>query len=464
VTLPFTAIVVGLLTREFFPRTSPWLAAALAITAPTVLWEATTAYVDLALALHLGVAVLALARIRHARDWPWIVTAGLQFGFACATKHLGLVALASALLVFAGCRLGRLPLGSLGRVVATVLLLAVAVPAPWYARAWRASGNPFFPELYGVFGASPAERWDDRNEEALRRFKDRFGRPRTAGNLATLPWDMTMHGARYGGTLGPMLLIWVPGLLLAVRGNRTARWIAAGGALYFAVWASPLSSYQVRFLVPWWVVLAPLVAAAAQGTAKGVVAAWPRARAVVPIGLVALLAANLPPLTPLHEGDRRGWSGWLTHVLHRPPAGVVLGAVSEDAWLRGTVRSFAAWRWIDAHTPPTARVLTFAGGDHLYAHRPRLWSESVLARPATWGAEQGDLEATRGELRHLGITHVLAPAARHRTPEQARLDVLQPEMAHRYFDVAFEDYWTVVYAVRPASSASPREIDQRYGR
>ena len=29
---------------------------------------------------------------------------------------------------------------------------------PWYVRAWHASGNPFFPELYGVFGGGPATR------------------------------------------------------------------------------------------------------------------------------------------------------------------------------------------------------------------------------------------------------------------------------------------------------------------
>ena len=34
-------------------------------------------------------------------------------------------------------------------------------------------------------------------------------------------------------------------------------------------------------------------------------------------GTIALL--NLPPFVPLHEADRVEWTGWLTHVLRKPP-------------------------------------------------------------------------------------------------------------------------------------------------
>jgi hypothetical protein len=35
--------------------------------------------------------------------------------------------------------------------------LGILPALPWYARAFMATGNPVFPELYGIFGA-PAER------------------------------------------------------------------------------------------------------------------------------------------------------------------------------------------------------------------------------------------------------------------------------------------------------------------
>jgi hypothetical protein len=457
-TLPLCAVVVGLITRRINHRSSPWLAAAVFVTAPTVFWEATTTYVDLALALHAGVGVYALIRADGVEEQRWLVIAGLQFGLAAATKHLGLVALASALIVFAAARSRRRPLVQVARSALLVAALALIVPSPWYVRAWRASGNPMFPELYAVFGARPSERWSSETERGLTAFKDHFGTPRTFRNTITLPWHMTMHAARYGGTLGPLLLAFLPlGILASRRG--AARGLLAGAALYLAVWASPLSSFQMRFLVPLWVALAPLIAAGMQlPLALGVLGR--AGRFVLQAAFAALLIVNLPPWTPLHERDRQAWSNWLTHVVREPPVGVVLGGISEDEWLREQIRSYAAWQWIDAHTSSSSRVLTFFGGDHFYTHRPRLWSESVTARPATWEAVDGHGAPITATMQRLGLSYVLAPSEELRTSDHKRLDILQPATLQRHFDLVYTDRWTVVYRVRSTSAEAGR-IDQR---
>jgi hypothetical protein len=88
----------------------------------------------------------------------------------------------------------------------------------------------------------------------------------------------------------------------------------------------------MRFLVP----IVPLLAVAAAAAAWSIASLLERARGwtfVLHAPLALLLLMNLPPFTELHETDRVGWSGWLTHVLRTMPAGVVSGAESEQQYL-----------------------------------------------------------------------------------------------------------------------------------
>jgi hypothetical protein len=122
---------------------------------------------------------------------------------------------------------------------------------------------------------------------------------------------------------------------------------------------------------------------------------------------MCLALLNLPPFTPLHEADRAGWEGWLTHVLRKSPNAVVAGRESQAIYLQREVPSFGAWQWINRTLPPGARVLALSGGDHLYAARPRISHDATIARTAVWGVPDQRVDATLAELRRLRITHIL---------------------------------------------------------
>ena len=456
-----SAVVASAIGTRALGARAPWLTAAIFVTAPTVLWEATAAYNDLATALHTGIGAGALWIATRTPSRSWMLLAVVQLGFACSTKHLALVPLGITLALHAAHRwraAGAIAaIGSASAVGAVVLVLA----SPWYIRSWVASGNPVFPEMFEVFGAEPPERWDRLTEDGLARFKSRFGGEQSVSGLLALPWDMTMHAARYGGTLGPLLLMLITCIPLVWRGSGAARWLIAGALLYLIVWASPVSSYQLRFLVPWWVFMAPVLARAAE---RGLEAATRtgRAPAVAMRALVLVaLVLNLPPFTPLHERDRAGWTGWLTHVVRRAPVEVIAGGISEDAYLRREVRTFGAWSYLNEHAPEDARVLTFFGGDHFYANRARLWSDTVVARPLTWGATSETPATLRSRLSALGITHVMAPPRPRQSGEHVALSLLQPEMIGRELDAVYEDAWAVVYEVRQVPRRAVRTTDQR---
>ena len=378
--------IVAMTCRRYLPGCSPYVAVALLVTAPTILWEATTAYNDLAVAMFASAGCYALARFAETGHSPWLTMSGLEFGLAASTKHLGLVvlAVAAAALIWHGWRCGT-PYGRMTRNLARLGVLAFVLALPWYIRTWRGSGNPFFPELYGLFGGGPEARWDDIANQGLAAFKSRFGMGHGVASLVRLPWDVTVHSALFGGALGPLWLMLIPGCLLGRGSRRVAAVIAAGTLGYLAVWASPISSYQLRFLVPIGGALA-LLATDGWHRVMETTAGARAPRRMTGIALVAVTCLNLPPFMTLHEGDRVGYRGWLTHVMRTAPVGVVTGRETEAQYLARTVPSYGVWQYANAHLPADAAVLTFTGGDNLYSRRVRYPHDSVLARPAVWTA------------------------------------------------------------------------------
>jgi hypothetical protein len=439
--LMMVGVTTAMFARRWFPGTSGVTAAVLALTVPVMIWEGTTAYIDLAVAWYVVAGAYALLRHDETRDRRWLLLGAVSMGIAAAIKNLALVFFAIAGVTLAVRQLSRANARQALRVSILFGVLALLVPSPWYARAWLRSGNPVFPDLYDVFGARPPERWDADVERELRRFKDRFGADRSAAHLLSLPWDVTMHGTRYGGTLGPVFLLLAPVGMIAAAGRRAPRArilvLCAAIAAYGLVWASPLSSFQLRFLVP----LVPFVAVlAAEGLRRLPSLAW------VITGL--LLIWNLPPFTPWHEADKQGWSGWLTHTMRLVPLPVLVGAEPGDDYLARKVPSYRAWQYIDEHVPPGSRVLTFSAGDHLYSRTPRIWSDTPLARPATWGALSGDEQAARAALARLGVTHVLFDKRQFADPNFTALAIASPAMRACCLAQVYDDGRFAVYRVR----------------
>jgi hypothetical protein len=421
------ATTTGLLCREIAPCATPWLAAALTIMTPTILWEATTAYVDLALSWYVAAAALALLRFQRTGATPWLVLGAVLLGGALSIKHLGMVAgaiIGTALLV-AQYRQRR-ALRHVLRVAIVLAVVSLSIPSPWYARAYVAARNPVFPDLFRVFGAEPGTRWDHQAEQGLSQFKAKFGRERTPLNLARLPWDMTMHGARYGGAIGPLFLLLAP-VGLAFARTRALAVTGVGCLAYLAVWASPISSFQMRFILPLIPFFAIMAAAGAARLSEQAALAHRRLPAAVVAVVAAAMILNLPMFSEWHDGERHH-GRWLTHVTFGIPLPVVIGAEGREDYLDRRVPSYRAWQYINEALPAGARVLTFSGGDHFYSRRARLWSDAAAARPMTWAAAPGDESRVFEELRHQGVTHVLLDEALAAEGVTAGLALLSAEM------------------------------------
>lgn len=445
--LPLTAMVIYQLVRRYVPQASPWLAVTIWITAPTVLWEATTTYVDLALGFFVMLVIYSVIRYADTRERPWIIIAGLSIGFALGIKHLALIIL---VVVSAGLALKLwLEARTLKAVVLPLLILGgigLLVALPWYVRNWQASRNPVFPELYSVFGAQPPQRWNAVTNQGLEQFKAHFGRPRTFSNLVTLPWDMTIHATRYGGNLGPIFLMFIPILLLYRNGTPVIPWLGGLVLIFILFWASSLSSFQMRFLVPIVPLLAVLAAESFEKIRRTATAVGGKlGMRLVEFVVVVLALLNLPPFTSLHEFDRLVWDGWLTNVTHTVPLGVVLGGVTEADYLNQKVSSYAAWQYIDTNLASDSRILTFSGGDHFYSHRQRLASDATMARDAVWVPQRGEENLVLEQMKILGITHILFDKRQIADLEAWNLAIIQPETISRWYVQEYEDTSFILY-------------------
>ena len=428
-----TLLLVRAARRVAGPETG-WLAAAVFAAGPTVLWEATTAYVDLALATYTLAGAVALLEWIDRREDQWLRVAGVMLGFGCAIKHLGLVALMASVFVFVISQRSTL-LPRIFEVARWLIVVPLLMGGPWYARAWAAARNPVPPMLVNVFGIQPPERWTPRAEAGLKRFEARFGRGHDPTALLRLPWDLTMHGSVFGGAVGIAMLAAAPGIVLALRRHRRLIAVLGGVAIYVAVWVSPVSSLQFRFLLPVLPFLSLLGAA-------GFVALGSRSR-VMDWSVAALLLLSLPPFIPFHEGDRRGWDGWLTHVLRRMPVEVVVGAESKDSYLTRQVRSYGAWRFINTQLPTEAVILSYPAGDNFYADRRRVWANSPPMLEGVRRLSAGSEDEAFAYLRRWKITHVLIDEGEAARSE----DVLFTEQARRKMLEVYRDGESTVYAL-----------------
>jgi hypothetical protein len=164
--------------------------------------------------------------------------------------------------------------------------------------------------------------------------------------------------------------------------------------------------------------------------------------------MVVLVLLNLPPFLPLHEVDRVEWKGWLTHVIRSVPAAVVSGRISADRYLASTVPSYEAWRYVNAHLPEDARVLTFPEGDNFYGERERLWTYAVVARPAVWGSSVGAERQALQAILRLRITHLLLDKAEVAALPQGSVAIVGEDFRRKWLALEYEDRHTELYRIR----------------
>jgi 4-amino-4-deoxy-L-arabinose transferase-like glycosyltransferase len=260
-----TALLVAGEARRLWNEPIGWAAAAIYLSAETVILEAGWPYIDLMFAFAVLAAYVSFAAWCADRRMKSLMLAAVFIGFAMAAKYSAApIALAFAMLVV---------WRSTGaRVRSTIIFAVVAamVALPWYLKSWVLLGSPFYPFAFnGLY-------WDPLRSELFNRFGT--GLIYTAPlQLITAPWDATIWGVEgklgYSATIGPLFLLLVPITLIGWRKFDRAQHTALIDQLViigltYGAWlygmAGSIALRQSRLLIPIFPLLALIGAGAFQ--------------------------------------------------------------------------------------------------------------------------------------------------------------------------------------------------------
>lgn len=409
--------------RHLSPRVGLTAAGALAST-PLVLWEAGTAYTDLAGMFFATLTLLAVAGGVAARDERWLRLGAALMGLTLSTKATALstLALLALGLLFWWVRSPRQAWpGAIGRAAAWCVI-ALAVGSPWYIKSTVYTGNPVYPFYYQIFGgrgfnAGLARTYDVSNAN----FGVTYVTPtkddpatdtklvRSPDMAALVPWNLTMYllpgrvrpnpaFRAFNDTQIPLVAL-SPLLLAALffpAFHRGAPGVVRALGLYALLsgllWVE--TSQQVRYLLLWLPVLCLL-------------AAWVLVRAVESrsrsgYALAAMGAASVA--FTLYTGY--GGGGVIGGGLVAREAPVVFGRQPRSDYLNRDISGYAAMQFINTHLPGNAKVVLYGHPLGFYCDKAYVWGDANHSTfiPYDTFHTSDDL---RTYLQTIGVTHIL---------------------------------------------------------
>jgi hypothetical protein len=209
-------------------------------------------------------------------------------------------------------------------------------------------------------------------------------------------------------------------------------------AVYFVLWVSPYSSFQIRYLVPI-VPLAAVLAAAVVRNVGGIFvhAGFPSGRRLLFAAVAMMLFVNLPVFYPLHDAR----SGWIATTFHsvRPSAwATAAGLYDADRYLAARIRPYAAIQYMNESLPASARVVWFSEAAHFYSRQELVHDYSRAVADGTWAAGPGKESVAYSVLREAGVEYIVWDKVRRDISEKG-FAVRSPLFRERFTVEVYSD-------------------------
>jgi len=401
-----TLLALYQMGRRQFSRRAGLMAALVFGLTPAVFSEASTAYVDIALALFALLLFYSLEQTLIEKRSGWWVAAGLCGGFLMGTKYLGIVIFAVMTVAMLVAAVGILDsdFRHQMRKALKVLLLACVVASPWYLKNLAWTGNPVYPFAYGIFGG---RNWNQETADSYWAEQKSYG-DRSLVGLLTTPWRVSVYpfsiatktDARLSGgvqktpiryevqpsmssAVGPLYLLFVAPLLLlpCAPPLRRLLWVSL---LLSGAWFA-IMQYN-RYLIPCLAILSIpagcCIAALQERSAK---VRW---MADLSLILFAVLLIGL------------------NRFITRMTLPVAIGTMSQEVYLSRYLDQYAMCQWINENLPRNAKIITYGEPRGFYLDREYLWGDPGHHTLIPYQS----LRSPENLIEHwtrLGVTHVL---------------------------------------------------------
>lgn len=370
---------------------------------PSVYHVAASAYIDVALALYVTLAVVALSRWWRALENGWLVLIMIFLGAALSAKLTSLVVIAAfGLIILLRVRKAKESESSdVGKIFATgfgALVLAGAIASPWYLRTWAETGSPVFPFYMNIWeGKAPG--WDKERSALFQAMNSQYGRVSdTPADLLLAPWNVSVKAqpeeAKYfDGVLGVAFLIGLPLLIFALWKFDLPVEVRIGAgvaAIVFLFWM--FSSMQLRYLLPILPLIAIGIAASVERIAERRSALYMAAKYGISVAAVCGILTSL---------------AWF---LQKAPLRVVLGGESRDQYLMRNLDYYAFYQALNTTTAKDARVwLINMRRDTYTLDRPVVSDylfEDWTLRQMLW--ESRNVQELKAKARAMNVQYMLA--------------------------------------------------------
>ncbi len=423
-------------------RQAAAFAVALFLFNPVVLYEMRIAYVDLASAFFLSMALVAWKQAESSgseRMWRLIA---LCCGMLVAIKLNGLFGPISLLLALAVVtyrtrgtdaqppQTARLTL----RRSALVLGICFTFGVVWLLKSYLLTGNPVYPLFWETFGGP---EWSAQLAEQHSRWQQSIGRGRDLTDYLLLPLRVITESDRgydnFDGAISRVWLLALPVALLGAWRDRLSRVCVLTVLALFVSWSA--TSQQTRFLIP---ALALLSIASARELSHLLASVAANLRASIQLAAAAGLAVAL------------FMASW---VYVRQVPGLVGDLVIHGDQLPERVEH-PVYRFIDDQLPKDARLLLLGTNHGFYVRRPFVADSFFEASQIIDRFRHlPDRAGAREELGRMGITHVLIDSRASQMPYPPSLsdalnDPAFSQPIHRSQDGRF-----IVAALRTAAGS-----------
>ncbi|MBC8512675.1 MAG: hypothetical protein H8D32_06805 [Dehalococcoidia bacterium] len=246
------------------------------------------------------------------------------------------------------------------------------------------------------------------------------------------PWNVTFHGERYGGVIGPIFLTFLP-LLLVLRVDKTIRYLLLLCGVFFALWV--ISFPIIRYLMP----IIPFLSIIVSYVVNNIVGWGNWGNAVLSTEVMAVTAVtlflNLPFFHPLWQ------EGWSPGIVRQIPYEVVLGIESREHYLSRHLSSYEVFQYANRNLPPDAKILCFN-------EEFRYLSDRTLV--PFFSFEAGDIVSSRNVsellryMKDLEVTHFLVNWAAVQDTQRGLL-VLQDSFRDRHLDLLYRNGSVALY-------------------
>lgn len=355
--------------KQHVSRSWAIIAALLIASVPTIYYVAANAYVDLALALYITLAIRALSLWWTDSKAHRLISFALALGFALCVKLTAIFLLFPVVIIIlfkanALQKSNALDRRALRRVIlmpVLSLLAACLLASPWYLHTWLLTGSPFFPFYLNIWhGAAPG--WDTERSLMFQIINSTYGGySKGLTDYLFTPLKLSLFARpdqplHYDGVLGITFLCALPILCFALWKNKLGGEIKialACCAALFICWL--FSSQQMRYLLPILPSLAVAIVAACEAitgkhrpASRGQLIQW------------LMLASTLPGLLVIFI--------WFAQ---QNPLPVVLGGETRRDYLTRRLDYYPYYEIINTQLPANARIwLINMRRDTYYLERP----------------------------------------------------------------------------------------------